>query len=212
MLSRVAAAIVTLAAAAGCANSSRAAGGSVASPSEAAPSARPSRPASATTSPPLPSLPPGAIVIYSATSLLTSSQQGGLSVLVEREAAAGGPTTTKVTYERSEPCKHEQSGSRGFVTCKVLWRKTQKLADERQFVIDATLNSASLTDTLRGRRVTVTWQAVGEPRVLVNRNGQLFSEMRDGLATTTWGTWSRTDPDDGTAPTFLVRRVPAPKG
>lgn len=212
MLSRVALAVATLAAAVGCADSSRAAGEIAAPPSEAAPSARPSRPAATTTSPPLPSVPPGAVVIYSATSLLTSSQKGGLSVLVERQSASDGRTTTKVTYERSEPCENEQSGSRGFVTCKVLWRKTQRLADEKQFVIDATLDSASLTDTLRGLRVTVTWQATGAPRVQVNQNGQLFSEMRDGLATTTWGTWTRTDPDDGTAPTFLVRRVPAPKG
>lgn len=151
-----------------------------------------------------PTVPPGARVLYSAGGYLQSRSNGALLIFVRREVSPSGKQSTRVSYERTSACVDDQEG---FVNCPVLWEKAYTVPNS-SLTIDPLLRSAEFRDTLQGKRVYATWSAYGSPRVLLNENGNVFSEAWDATLEGRWGSWHHKDPANPSPPALLSRRVP----
>lgn len=135
-----------------------------------------------------------------------TAKQGNLRVEVESRRTPSG-SVTSVTYERAVDCDLDAiSPGRYSAGCDVAWTVRQTVGTDA-FTVDATLDTATFTGAVRGKKVRVTWTGYGEARRQANQNGNLLVEMRTARATVTWGPDRYADPERPTAPATLYRRV-----
>jgi hypothetical protein len=159
----------------------------------------------------LPSLPADANVFHGANTHIVvpgAKHPGTLFVDVEAHQTPGGTTVT-LRATREVDChvdKADAGAPLWLCTSKWTRRKTLPLS---AFTYDGNLGTASLTTTVDGKPLTITWTGYGTPRQQVNENGALLIRHRDAKAAATWGRLRYTDPDGTPVPSLVYHRVTA---
>lgn len=137
---------------------------------------------------------------------LEDPRDGYLRIEVASTQTVAGAKVV-VTYERNAGCVPDPVTKQvRIATCRVVWSERREVPASA-FTFDDTLAAATLSDTLRGRPLTVTWQGYGEVHRSHNTNGNLVVELRDAKGTMRWGGARYTDPDATQAPSQIYRRV-----
>lgn len=157
----------------------------------------------------LPSYDPATVLVVHggfSTLYYKTPKQGHLRVEVQHRRTPEG-VEVKVVYERQVNCRRESVAPGRFVAgCTVAWRDNRKVS-EAAFTYDATLDLATLTDTVRGKILRVQWVGYGEATRQINENGNLLVQIRDARGTVTWGRDRYADPAKSDTPSQLFRRV-----
>lgn len=159
----------------------------------------------------LPSFPADANVFHGANTNIVvqgAKHPGALFVDVEAHQT---PSGTKVTLlaERQVDC-HVDKADPGapLWLCTSKWSR-RKTIPTTAFTYDGNLGTASVTTTVDGKPLTITWAGYGTPRQQVNQNGALLIRHRDAKVTAAWGRLRYTDPDDTKVPSLVYHRVTA---
>lgn len=177
-------------------------------------SARPTERAPATSAPavgPLPSFAADANVYDGANVTLAVPGKrlpGTLYVDVESHRSPAGATVTLRAIREVDCHLDTADRTAPIYLCTQLWSR-RKTVPGSAFTFDGLLGTASVTTTVDGKPLTVTWTGYGTPRQQVNENGALLIRHRDAKAVATWGRLRHTDPDRADAPSLVYQRVTA---
>ena len=132
---------------------------------------------------------------------------GKLYVDVESHRSPAGTTVT-LRAIREEDCHIDKAAGPALYVCTEKWSR-RKTLPASAFTFDGLLGTATLTTTVDGKPLMVTWTGEGASRDQVNQNGALLLRMRDASSVATWGRVRHNRPVSADAPSLLYHRVTA---
>ena len=134
---------------------------------------------------------------------LGSAKKGNLWLSVERTRTAKG-VTVEARYLRSVNCHPDR-----IAVCHTQYDVRRRLP-ETAFTLDATLDAASLTATVEGKQLRLTWTGFGTTERSAGQYGALTAESRPAAAVGSWGTVKHKDQRNDSTTSLLFRRVNGP--
>lgn len=97
---------------------------------------------------------------------------------VERTIDTTGKRRVVLTAERYNDCHKDQVGPKQYVqSCALAWQVRKEIPDDA-FVLDSTLETASLHVTFKGRRLDAQARQAEPPHTRVGHAGNLYSQKR----------------------------------